>query len=100
MKTIPQYIDEFDKLWTEGNYGYNHIGKNTMQDFLQSSLYSQKAELMDKLEVIMWSMKRELSTSMPIEYADNPILFISFEKEKMGYNKALSDLKIKIKELR
>jgi len=38
----------FEKFWREGNYGYNHIGKNTMRDFISQELKREKEEALEE----------------------------------------------------
>ncbi len=39
----------FEALWEEGNYGYNHIGKNTMRQFIKKELKNERIKLIREI---------------------------------------------------
>lgn len=51
MTPKEDWKERFEQFWKEGNYGYNHIGKNSMKAFIQEELTKSYQNGKDELEI-------------------------------------------------
>jgi len=68
----------FNKFWEEGNYGYNHIGKNTMKDFIRA----ERKRIVEEIDQLLANTKTDSYEKSWWEFVEKFSNLKSLEEEK------------------